>query len=377
MKIFAFFLPQFHEIPENNEWWGEGFTEWVNVKKAKPLFSGHQQPKTPLHQNYYNLLERKTMEWQTQLMHEYGVDGMIYYHYYFKGKKLLEKPCENLLKWKELDQKFFFCWANHSWIRSWNGTSEMLLEQTYGTQEDWEAHFQYLLPFFRDERYEKKANAPLFALFQLKFPEKEEMFRYLDQRCKDEGFSGLYLIETFGGSSRAGKFKEDFDAFRSNCTSVTKDIMFREPANAIADYQRCSVKFYMKRVIRKIHSIMKSSDVKRQDYFQVFDGNKLFGKMMETELSYEGIKGLFFEWDNTPRHGKRGYVITPVSRDIFFKYMDAIKDEEYVFVNAWNEWAEGMILEPTEENGYSYLEMIRDWRNENTKNRVQDSFDKI
>ena len=104
MKIFSFFLPQFHSIPENDDWWGKGFTEWTNVKSAKPLYYGHEQPQVPLNDNYYNLLKRETVEWQTKLMHEYHLDGMIYYHYYFKGKMLLEKPAENLLKWKDINQ---------------------------------------------------------------------------------------------------------------------------------------------------------------------------------------------------------------------------------------------------------------------------------
>lgn len=128
MKKYAFFLPQFHSIKENDEWWGEGFTEWVNVKKAKKLYENHVQPITPLDNNYYCLLDKNTVEWQTSLMKKYCIDGLIYYHYYFCGDLLLEKPAENLLKWKDIDQPFFFCWANHSWYRSWNGTKELLAE---------------------------------------------------------------------------------------------------------------------------------------------------------------------------------------------------------------------------------------------------------
>ena len=112
MKKFAIFLPQFHEIEENNKWWGKGFTEWTNVRNAKPLYKGHEQPKQPLNGDYYNLLEKETVRKQTQLLNEYGLDGFVYYHYYFCGKKIMEKPAENLLKWKDIDQKFFFCWAN-------------------------------------------------------------------------------------------------------------------------------------------------------------------------------------------------------------------------------------------------------------------------
>ena len=138
MKIFAFFLPQFHTIPENDLWWGKGFTEWTNVKTAKPLFLGHKQPVHPLNNRYYNLLEKETVEWQTSLLHQYSIDGLIYYHYYFDGKLLLEQPAENLLKWKEINQPFFFCWANHPWRKTWNGSSEILMPLTYGDEAGWE-----------------------------------------------------------------------------------------------------------------------------------------------------------------------------------------------------------------------------------------------
>ena len=194
MRIFSFYLPQYHEIPENNEWWGKGFTEWTNVRKAKPLFKGHIQPLHPLNDNYYDLMDKRTVEWQTRLMKEYGLTGMIYYHYYFCGKKLLEKPTENLLKWKDIDQPFFFCWANHSWKKTWNGTSELLIEQTYGDECDWEEHFQYLLPFFKDDRYEKINNKPVFMFFISQFEKKQDIVKYFNKRCKESGFNGIYII---------------------------------------------------------------------------------------------------------------------------------------------------------------------------------------
>ena len=118
MKKFAIFLPQFHEIPENNKWWGKGFTEWTHVRNATPLFSGHDQPQIPLNGNYYNLLEKDSVIWQSDLLHNYGLDGFAYYHYWFNGTPLLEKPLKNLLNWKDINQKYFLYWANHSWVKS-------------------------------------------------------------------------------------------------------------------------------------------------------------------------------------------------------------------------------------------------------------------
>ena len=174
MKILAKYLPQFHRTRENDAWWGEGFTEWTAVKKAAPLFEGHDQPRVPKDENYYDLLQKETMLWQASLMEKYGIDGMCIYHYWFKdGRQVLEKPAENLLRWKEVPMPFCFCWANETWARSWskiqnknhwsdiyeqkksNGSSGILLDQKYGREPEWKAHFEYLLPFFRDERYIK------------------------------------------------------------------------------------------------------------------------------------------------------------------------------------------------------------------------------
>lgn len=338
MKVFAFFLPQFHEIPENNEWWENGFTEWTNVKKGKPLFSGHDQPKQPLNDNYYNLLQLDTVKWQTKLLHDYSVDGLIYYHYYFNGKLLLEKPAENLLKNKDIDQHFFFCWANHTWFRSWEGKQDVLIEQTYGGKKEWESHFQYLLPFFRDSRYEKKDNMPIFMIFK-NFNEKKALFRYFDKRCRDYGFNGIYLIETFIGI----RHKLGFLRFLLDKSGVTKRVYVRQPSVA-KNY--CDT-----------NKLFKISNIK------LYDGNVMYDYMLKH--TYRGklfVNGLFFEWDNTPRHDKRGYIITPPNKDKFGKMMRILQGDDYIFINAWNEWAEGMMMEPTKQNGYKYLEWVKEFK---------------
>ena len=167
MKIIAFYLPQFHNIPENDEWWGNGFTEWTNVKKAKPIFEGHQQPKVPLNNNYYNLLDDNVKVWQADLAKKYGVYGFCYYHYWFNGKMLLEKPMEQMLENKEVDIPFCISWANEPWTKAWVGDEKkMLIAQEYGQEEEWKEHFMYLLPFFKDERYIKKDGKPFFIFYR-------------------------------------------------------------------------------------------------------------------------------------------------------------------------------------------------------------------
>ncbi len=353
MKIFALFLPQFHEIPENNKWWGEGFTEWTKVKNSKPLFKGHKQPRVPLNDNYYNLLNRKTVEFQTQLMQSYGVDGLIYYHYYFKGKLLLERPAENLLLWKEINQPFFFCWANHSWYKATKNKKELLIKMEYGNQEDWEQHFQYLLPFFKDKRYEKKGNMPLFMIFDNHFAEKLAMFDYFDRRCRESGFDGICIVETIG-------CLPDKNMKQSICKQ-TQYINLREP-NTSAYLFRHKAKFLFSNLTRKLQRLLIKCGSKR--YVNKYDGNKLYNIMIKDEPHNDSMlaHGVFFEWDNTPRHENRGFIITPPDKQKFFKYMDSIQNDDFVIVNAWNEWAEGMMLEPTQDEGYKYLEWIKEWK---------------
>lgn len=354
MKKYAYYLPQFHEIPENDEWWGKGFTEWVNVKKATPLYKGHQQPKIPLKDNYYTLDNAETLQWQAKLASQYCVDGMIFYHYYFCGKKLLEKPAELLLDNKAIDMKFFFCWANHSWFRSWEGSKELLIQQKYGNVEDWELHFQYLLPFFKDNRYEKKDNKPLFLIYKSEFEEFQSIFSYFDKRCKEEGFAGIYLFIS------KTKYEDitQLDALRKLPYECTYCV--REPDACL--------NFYRKSLLHKIKNRLGNYSRRiGTKYIETYFGDSLYEIMIKQNINNNIVRGLFFSWDNTPRHGYRGFVVYDITKKQFFKYMDSIKDSEYVFINAWNEWAEGMMLEPTEENGYKYLEWIKEWSEKNDK----------
>lgn len=361
MKIFAYYLPQFHCIPENDKWWGKGFTEWTNVKKAKSLYKGHLQPKVPLNDNYYDLTNVNTLEWQEKLLNDYNVDGLIFYHYYFKGKKLLEKPSELLLKNKNINIDFFFCWANHDWYRSWNDSKEMLQKQEYGNEEDWEKHFLYLLEFFKDERYQKRNNKPILMIFNTNFKEKKDMFKYFDIKCKENGFDGLCLIETIAtyDTKQIDEFNEKM---KCECTEF---LQTREPSCSI-DCFESSVRYYPNVIFNKVKTRLNKHKFK---VIKKYNGNILYKLMIKNySKNKKIIRGSFFEWDNTPRHGYRGYIITPPRKKIFMKYMNVIKNEDFLFINAWNEWCEGMILEPTVENKYKYLEWINEFKNNETIN---------
>lgn len=213
-KVLAMYLPQFYRTKENDEWWGEGFTDWTTVRGAKPLFDGHIQPEVPLNENYYDLLDKETMRSQINLMQKHGIDGICIYHYWFKeGRQILEKPAENLLGWKDLNTQYCFCWANETWARTWSNFGDsnvwaakyeknrnyddggILLEQQYGNSKEWDKHFDYLLPFFKDERYIKYEDKPVFVIYRPKLIFcLEEMIELWNLLAKENGFSGVYFI---------------------------------------------------------------------------------------------------------------------------------------------------------------------------------------
>lgn len=350
MKVYAMYLPQFHRIPENDEWWGEGFTEWTAVKNAKSLFEGHNQPRIPLNEYYYDLMDKKTMEWQTQLMHKYGIDGMCFYHYWFKGgKRVLEKPAENLLQWDDVDMPFCFCWANESWTRTWKGlsntntwsseykgrdhSSKYLLEQSYGKEDDWKEHFCYLLPFFLDKRYIRIDDKPVFIFYQASFVDcLEEMIAYWDKLAKEHDLKGIFII-----------------------VSNTKGLNYG-CADGILDFQPSSCLNYSSR--DSIEGI------------SVFSYDEIWSNILtEQKLSEKFFRCGIVSFDTTPRKGKYGVVMQGVTANKFEKYFTKLlakaneEKSEIVFLTAWNEWGEGNYLEPDVDNQFNYLEAVKNAKN--------------
>lgn len=347
MKVIALYLPQYHSIPQNNEWWGEGYTDWVAVKNAKKLYPEHHQPKVPLNDNYYDLSSAKTLRWQSEIMSKYGVDGLCFYHYCFKDNELLlEKPAEILLNNKDIDIPFCFCWANESWVCSWSNVNNSnvwsyqfekksktengyLMEQKYGNRDQWVAHFNYLLPFFKDQRYILQDNKPIFLIYRTELIEcLEDMKNCWDALARENGFAGVYLI--------AGNCElEDapyIDAFYEHEPRKSKPstpVVKTDELPAIYDYD---------------------------DIWRLILSSR--GKKKQT------IFGGFVGYDDTPRHGNKGSVIENRSPEKFGLYLSELmaKNEAYgndfLLLNAWNEWGEGMYLEPDSEDGFKYLEEI-------------------
>lgn len=196
MKIIAFYLPQYHSFPENDAWWGKGFTEWDNVKSAKPLYDGHHQPKIPLNDNYYSLLSNEVLRWQADIARQYDIYGFCYYHYWFDGKLLMERPMANMLKDKRVSIPFCISWANEDWTRAWaRKDREVLISQTYGDKRDWENHFYYLLPFLKDERYICIDEKPVIIIYR---PEliscRFEMLSLWKKLAVEAGLKGLCIM---------------------------------------------------------------------------------------------------------------------------------------------------------------------------------------
>ena len=348
MKIISMYLPQFHKVKENDEWWGEGFTEWVAVKQAKKYFSSHYQPHVPLDNNYYNLLEKDTMIWQENLMKKYGIDAQCFYHYYFKdGRKILEKPAENLLRWKDIDIPFCFCWANESWARTWSELksknswanifegkkdsieSGILLEQQYGIESDWKEHYNYLRTFFKDERYIKHNGKPIFLIYKSHLIScLGDMLISWNRWAIEDGFKGIYVI---GANTNI------------NVEKYLDGILYHEPQRTL---------------LRQNKNV--TQDIIKYQYEQLWE-SLLAASGLRKKTYYGGFVG----YDDTPRRGKSGTVVEGSSPKLFQDYLSQLiaknssVGNEYVFLNAWNEWGEGMHLEPDTKNGYSYLEAVK------------------
>lgn len=369
IKLISFYLPQFHTIPENDKWWGKGFTEWTNVRKAQPLFPGHDQPRVPLG-GEYDLTDDNVKIRQAELARKYGVFGFCYYHYWFKGgRQLLEKPAEQMLANKAVDLPFCFCWANENWSKNWDGGNrEVIMEQDYGAQSDWETHFRYLLPFFRDERYITVDGKPLFVIYK---PEQiidlYQMVTYWKKRALEEGLPGLCFAFQFPTYYSDMYYREDIFDYRIGFEPVhARNLVFMKPGtsakvrllrktlgeNAVSAYRRSR------------QDKMGSSWGGKPQSLAMYFYDEVWEKILTAPWTEEFLPGAFVDWDNTPRN-KHGLLHAGFSIEKFQSYMTRLvnrarqENKPMLFINAWNEWGEGAFLEPDEKYGYGKLEAIK------------------
>lgn len=378
MKVIAYYLPQFHAIPENDEWWGKGFTEWVNVKKAKPLFPGHKQPVTPLNENYYNLLDPKTISWQIAIAKKYGVYGFCFYHYWFDGHMLLEKPMEIMKNDPNLNIPYCISWANENWTNAWkaNGNVKTLIQQTYGGRDEWVRHFNYLLQFFKDPNYILEDNRPMFIIYRPEIiPCLNDMLDCWDDLARQHGFEGMvFAYQQLSFHLIKGR---DESRFKYNIEYQPSYARYDVQSNQDSTSGR--LKFKIKTQIRKIvlnldktmgtniSSKLTKGKLQTEDYDTLCQ--QIVNRRPDSD---KAIPGMFVGWDNTPRRGEKGRICVGSTGEKFEKYMRmqiANAKENYhkdmIFVFAWNEWAEGGYLEPDTQHKYRYLQAIKNalWNN--------------
>ena len=344
-KIIAFNLPQFHPIPENDQWWGAGFTEWRNVAKARPLFPGHRQPDLPGELGFYDMRMEETLERQGELAAWAGIDAFCYYHYWFAGRLLLEKPLEILLSRRTPAFPFCLCWANHSWTGHWAGRSDdIFMEQTYPGTEDHRNHYLYLRRFFNDERYLRVAGKPVLAIFNPnEIPEVARLAEQLKKWAHEDGLGGLFLIAV--NQTDPSYLRDGFDALVPHSMNL-----------ALVSYLRRAQYFHaLRRGLRYPRWVI---DYSRLDRF--YENHRCDGlTLLPTAVP---------NWDNTPRVGRRGLVLANSSPEKFDAHLrrsvagfgtDDAGQERILFIKSWNEWAEGNHLEPDLTYGRGWLEVVR------------------
>lgn len=349
VDFIAFYLPQFHPIPENDQWWGEGFTEWTNVRKAKPLFKGHYQPHIPGTLGYYDLRNPEVRVKQAEMASQYGVTGFCYWHYWFgNGKRLLERPSMDMLASGEPDFPFCFAWANQTWTGIWHGLeNKTLAEQQYPGYEDDVKHFYTMLPYFMDKRYIRRENKPLFVFYRpFDHPYLDGFIETWNELAIKEGLKGIYFLGI--SYQRKHSFKN------------LDGIIFHD-----AYLGKSSFSFFdkvVKKIIKEYPEVLVSQ---WKNSCHVLSYKDMIERTSNIPLMENQFPTLHVGWDNTPRSAKRGKVFHDYSPELMRlhieKTLNLVKDRDnsFCFIKSWNEWAEGNYLEPDERFGYQKLEAFR------------------
>ncbi|WP_304343809.1 glycoside hydrolase family 99-like domain-containing protein [Chryseobacterium koreense] len=358
-RLIAFYLPQFHQIPENNKWWGEGFTEWINVAKARPLFKGHHQPNLPSELGFYDLNSPDIRTRQAELAREAGIEGFCYWHYWFgNGKRLLEMPFSEVVKTGKPDFPFSLGWANHSWYKKlWDpdnpGKDKLLIEQKYGGQHDYILHFNHLLDAFHDDRYIKVNGKLFFIIYDpLNFEDVTNFMNIWQNLAKENGLNGFYFVGTdFDSRNKQKILSLGFDAIYNNDTFNI--------------HHKCS------NITKGIH-LLKRKFLKMPT---VFDYRKAIDFMVIDDCKNNGVIPMIVpNWDHSPRSGANA-IILKNSTPAYFKKIakfaiDIVKnkpeEEQIILIKSWNEWGEGNYMEPDLKYGKGYINALREAVEENT-----------
>ncbi|MFI2753358.1 glycoside hydrolase family 99-like domain-containing protein [Cellulomonas sp. P22] len=346
-RAVAFYLPQYHPVPENDEWWGAGFTEWTNTARARPLFPGHRQPTLPADLGFYDLRLPESRAAQSALAQEYGIEAFVYWHYWFgNGSRMLERPFAEVLKTGEPDISFCLAWANQTWSGIWHGASDRVLkEQTYPGPEDERAHFEAVLPAFCDERYLRVDDRPVFYVFRPEdLPDPAAFVDRWQDMARRAGLPGLYLVAEIADLLGGGPRFVDVDAAGFDAGA----------------YIRMPVQ------VTRVSRLRMRAGRKLLRWPEIYPHA---AQHPQPALTSPRIQpSVFPNWDNTPRSGRRGLAITGSSPELFAAHVrqavaplaDRPAQERFLWVKSWNEWAEGNHLEPDLRHGRGWLEALRD-----------------
>lgn len=349
-RVIAFYLPQFHPTPENDQWWGKGFTEWTNVASARSLFKGHEQPRIPADLGFYDLRLPETRVAQADMAAAHGVEGFCYWHYWFGGRRMLERPFNEVLSSGEPDFPFCLGWANHSWNGIWRDEPHrLLLDQTYPGEADDRAHFEYLLKAFLDPRYIRVDDKPLFVIFKpTDMPDAKKRFDLWRELALKAGLKGLHIV---------GINMLDFkDAAELGLDAVTISTL------AVTNTGNAAIN-EASRIVWGLRRRLSLGGPRVVEYSEAI-------KHLVPDLSQfncEAYPCVYPNWDNTPRKGRKGLVLVNSSPELFENHLrkavDALEgrtaEHKLVFLKSWNEWAEGNYLEPDTKWGLQYLQALK------------------
>lgn len=374
-RVIAYYLPQFHPIPENDEAWGPGFTEWTNVAKAKPLFKGHYQPRIPADLGFYDLRLPEVREQQAQMAREAGIEGFCYYHYWMgNGKQLLQRPFEEVLHSGKPDFPFCLCWANHEWTtKTWKngGKEKMIVPMVYPGDEDYIAHFNYVLPAFKDKRYITVDGKPIFSIYDpYHFKEVDHFMELWQKLAIENGLPGVHFSAMISNTTTIrrrgdGSLERVVPNLQSS-QRVYQDILSLG-FDSITSYgksrgEMLALGKYRRIITRFLHNHLPFLPVMSYNY------QKTVANFFSPEDSWENVfPTVIPQWDRSPRVGSMDGIYKNATPDNFKKHLaNAISivsnkqpEHRLIFLKSWNEWAEGNYVEPDEKYGHQYLEAIR------------------
>lgn len=369
VRVVAQYFPQLHAIPENDEWWGKGFTDWDNVKRGTPQFPGHHQPRVPRGGKYYDQSSADIVRWQAELARAHGVDCFAHYHYWFDGKQLLNAPTDQLLKNKDINIQFCLCWANETWSRRWDGMDHhILIAQTHPpTRESWGRHFDTLIQYFRDERALRVDGKPVFMIYRAyKIPEIDRMFDYFQDRAHQAGLPGIFFVNVVQYEFPPWEILRFFDASMLFQPFVATRAGKLEGRGVDKQWWVPAAE----RAARLLPGKRRELAERELQRPTLYDYDEVWREILKWRPGKHMpvYQGAFVDWDNTARYRNRATVYAGATPEKFGGYMKQLidkvqsgrEDERFIFINAWNEWSESAYLEPDERHGMAYLEALRE-----------------